>query len=89
MREQIYRNVNQIKQDYPKGTRILLIQMNDEPRPIGPNTCGTVYHVDDLGTIHCHFDNGRSLGVLMGKDEFRKLTREEIEKEMNLKTDEE
>ena len=41
-----------IKKAYPKGTRIKLISMGDDPRPIAPETCGTVDAVDDIGTIH-------------------------------------
>lgn len=66
---------------YPKGTRILLIEMGYDPRPIPPNTRGTVDFVDDAATIHCIFDNGRRLGLLIDADNFRKLTEEEIEEE--------
>ena len=37
--------------------------------------------VDDIGTLHCSFDNGRSLGVVPGEDSFRKLTKEELAEE--------
>lgn len=47
--ERLSRMANQIKAKYPEGTRILLIQMgDDDPRPIPPNTRGTVDFVDDL-----------------------------------------
>ena len=75
------RQAKMLKESYPKGTRILLIQMGDDPRPIEPNTRGTVDVVDDIGTIHCTFDNGRHLGLVYGEDSFRKLTQEEIEEE--------
>lgn len=68
----------QYKAMYPKGTRILLEQMGSDPRPIEPRTRGTVDHVDDLGTIHCTFDNGRRLGIIPEEDSFRKLTRAEL-----------
>ena len=70
-----------LKESYPQGTRILLIEMGEDPRPIEPNTRGTVDVVDDIGTIHCTFDNGRHLGLVYGEDSFRKLTQEEIEEE--------
>lgn len=69
------------KEMYPKGTRIVLISMGDDPRPIGPNTKGTVKCVDDIGTVHCEFDDGRSLGLIPGEDSFRKLTQKELEEE--------
>ncbi len=68
----------QYKALYPKGTRIELIQMGSDPRPIDPGTRGTVDAVDDLGTIHCSFDNGRRLGIIPEEDSFRKLTQDEI-----------
>lgn len=62
--------VENLKKRYPRGTRIELDMMSDDPRPIPPGTKGTVDHVDDIGTIHCHFDNGRYLGVVPGEDSF-------------------
>lgn len=69
------------KETYPAGTRIVLLRMGDDPRPIEPNTRGTVLAVDDIGTVHCSFDNGRSLGLVPGEDSFRKLTEEELSEE--------
>lgn len=68
----------QYKALYPKGTRIELQMMGSDPRPIEPGTRGTVDHVDDLGTIHCTFDNGRRLGIIPEEDSFRRLTQDEI-----------
>lgn len=59
-----------LKRVFPEGIRICLEKMVDDPYPVEPNTLGTVDHVDDAGTIHCNFDNGRSLGVIYGVDEF-------------------
>lgn len=70
------------KAEYPPGTRILLINMGEDIHRVDDNTRGTVHHVDDIGTIHCVFDNGRSLGIVPNKDSFRKLTDEELRKEM-------
>lgn len=72
-----------MKKTYPEGTRILLKHMGDDPRPIEPNTRGTVRHVDDMGTVHCDFDNGRRLGLVPGEDSFRKLTEEELSEEQS------
>ncbi len=66
------------KELYKPGTRILLEQMGDDPRPIPPGTKGTVRVVDDMGTVHCDFDNGRRLGLVPGEDSFRRLTQEEL-----------
>ena len=62
--------VQRMKDQYPPGTRIQLDFMGDDPRPIPPGTKGTVRHVDDIGTVHCDFDNGRRLGLVPGEDSF-------------------
>ena len=61
------------KEIYPKGTRIEVISMENDPRPIAPGTKGTVDFVDSIGTIHCTFDNGRVLGLIPGEDLFKKI----------------
>ena len=78
------RFAQRMKDNYPPGTRIVLLSMGDDPRPIEPNTRGTVKAVDDIGTLHCAFDNGRSLGVVPGEDSFRKLTAEELAEEQEM-----
>lgn len=80
-RDRRTREVANLKAEYPRGTRILLIHMGDDPRPIPPLTRGTVDFVDDIGTVHCRFDNGRFLGLIIGVDDFRKLSKQEIEAE--------
>lgn len=62
--------VKWIKERYPVGTRIELDFMGDDPHPIEPGTRGTVRVVDDLGTVHCDFDNGRRMGLLPAEDVF-------------------
>ena len=75
--------VAMIRQNYPPGTRLELISMND-PQAIPPGSRGTVDHVDDVGTIHMRWDCGRSLGLVPGEDSFRKLTMEEMENEQGM-----
>ena len=62
--------IDRLKDQYPPGTRIELDFMGDDPRPIPPGTRGTVRVVDDMGTVHCDFDNGRRLGLIPGEDCF-------------------
>ena len=61
---------------YPKGTRVEVIEMGDDPHPIEPGTKGTVEVVDDMGTVHCTFDNGRRLGLIPNVDVFYKIWEE-------------
>lgn len=65
--------VSYLKERYPVGTRIQLDSMGDDPRPIEPGTKGTVRVVDDLGTVHCDFDNGRRMGLIPGEDSFHTI----------------
>ena len=64
--------VENIKRTYPPGTRIELISMSDPYAPVPSGTKGTVSFVDDMGTIHPKWDNGRSLGVIVGEDAIAK-----------------
>ena len=72
------------KLNYPPGTRLELIQMGDDPRPVEPGTRGSVRVVDDMGSIHMRWDNGRTLALIPGEDTFRKLTPEEIAQEQQM-----
>ena len=73
--------IQRTKMLYPPGTRIVLGEMSDPYAPVPPGTRGTVKFVDDMGTIHPQWDNGRTLGLIYGEDSFRKLTQEELEEE--------
>ena len=73
--------VDNIKKMYPPGTRIKLIEMDDPYAPVPSGTRGTVNFVDDAGTVHMKWDNGRTLGIVPNVDDFRKLSDSEIETE--------
>ena len=63
--------VERIRRDYPVGTRVELIQMEDvQAPPIG--TLGTVLGVDDTGSLLMRWDNGSGLNVVYGEDLVRK-----------------
>lgn len=53
--------------------------MDNDPRPIPPGTKGIVQFVDDAGTLHCKFDNGRTLGVIPDVDQFHKIDQEQAQ----------
>lgn len=65
--------VNKIKADYPPGTRVELVKLDDPYRNIPVGTQGTVRGVDDTGTIRVAWDNGPCLGVVYGEDECKKV----------------
>ena len=73
------RRIESIKQRYPEGTRICVDCIGDDPRPIESGTKGTVDWVDDIGTVHCNFDNGRCLGLIVGEDSFHVIQQEEVQ----------
>ena len=64
--------VERIRREYPVGTRIELISMDDcQAPPIG--THGTVLAVDDAASLLVHWDNGSTLNVIYNVDRVRKL----------------
>lgn len=66
--------VEQIRSQYPAGTRVELVQMDDaQAPPVG--TLGTVWSVDDTGSIMVHWDNGSGLNVVYGVDVCRKVSK--------------
>nr|WP_233444728.1 DUF4314 domain-containing protein [Listeria innocua] len=64
--------LEKLRKQYPPGTRVELIRMEDiQAPPMG--TQGTVIGVDDIGSIMVSWDNGSSLSVVYGEDSCRKL----------------
>ena len=54
--------------------------MDNDPHPIPSGTKGTVELVDDIGTIHCKFDDGRYLGIIPDEDSFH-IIHDEVQTE--------
>lgn len=65
--------VKRIRAQYPAGTRIELIEMEDPYRKMVPGLQGTVIGVDDAGSLMVEWDNGSTLSVIYGVDRVRKL----------------
>lgn len=64
--------VEKLKREFPKGTRVQLVEMNDvQAPPIG--TKGTVIGIDDIGSIMVAWDNGSSLNVIYNVDKCIKI----------------
>lgn len=66
--------VENLRQRYPVGTRIVLHRMDDPYAPIPPGTKGTVTYVDDMGQIGMSWDNGSGLALVPGDDSFSKVS---------------
>jgi hypothetical protein len=64
--------LDQLKKTYPNGIRVELVQMDDIQAPPA-GTRGTVYGIDDTGSLLVHWDNGSSLNVIYGEDIVRKV----------------
>lgn len=63
--------VERIREEYPAGCRVELIEMDDvQAPPIG--TKGTVIGVDDTASIMVRWDNGSGLNVVYGEDACRR-----------------
>ena len=64
--------VEQVRKEFPIGTQVELVQMDDPfAPPIG--TKGTVRDVDDAASLLVDWDNGSGLNVIYGVDKVRKV----------------
>ena len=64
--------IARLREQYPAGTRVALVSMDDRHAPpVG--TRGTVLAVDDIGSLIMRWDNGSGLNVVYGEDVVRKL----------------
>ena len=60
------------RQQYPKGTRLKLISMED-PQGAPEGTVGEVELVDDIGQIHVRWETGSGLALIPEVDRFQKV----------------
>ena len=64
------KTVERLREQYPDGTRVRLLSMDDpQAPPIG--TEGTVIGVDDAGNIMMSWDSGGGLNLVYGVDSFQ------------------
>ena len=80
--EKLKRQAERYNLSYLPGTRVVLLQMNDPYSPVESGMRGTVQSVDDIGQLLMKWDNGRALALIPGEDSFRRLTQEEIDREL-------
>ena len=62
---------------YRPGDRVQMVECNDPYAPVLPGEKGTIAHIDDAGTLHMRWDDGRTLGVCLEKDIVRKVPPEQ------------
>ncbi len=62
-----HETIERRRKEYPEGTRVELVQMNDPQAPPA-GTKGTVKGVDSIGSLLMAWDNGSSLNVVCGED---------------------
>lgn len=64
--------LERLRKEYPIGTRVELVQMDDcQAPPVG--THGTVTGIDDTGSLLMRWDTGSGLNVVYGVDIVRKV----------------
>lgn len=66
--------VERLRKEYPPGSRVELIGMDDVQAPPA-GTKGSVIGVDDIGSIMVSWDDGSGLSVVYGEDRCRTVER--------------
>jgi len=64
--------IERLCRQYPIGTKVELVSMNDKQAPPA-GTVGRVWGVDDAGSILVRWENGSSLNLIPEADEFKVL----------------
>lgn len=67
----------ELRKNYPSGTRIKLLRMDDPQAPL-KGTEGTVNGVDDTGSLLVSWDSGGSLNVLYEVDKVEKIQTSDV-----------
>ena len=70
--------IEMLRECYPKGMRVQLDRMYDDPYLIQPGTKGTVEGIDDYGHLMMKWDNGETLSLVWDKDSFHKIGMENV-----------
>lgn len=76
--------LNFIKHEYPIGARVKLIYM-DDPYAVPSGTLGTINYIDDEGQIGVTWDDGRTLALIYGVDNFEVINiKKDIEEKISI-----
>jgi len=65
--------IEKLKEEYPEGTKVLLLETMNDSQGVPAGTVGIVRDVDDIGTIHVSWETGSSLGLIPDEDVFKIL----------------
>lgn len=63
-------NIEELKEKYPIGTKIKLLQDMDDIQPIKAGQIGIVEYIDSEGSLHMRWDNGSGLAIIPEIDKF-------------------
>ena len=68
--------VERMQEKYPPGTRVEVVSLCNEEEHLKPGMKGTVVGVDDQPALLVDWDNGSSLSLLIGQDQFAVIQQE-------------
>lgn len=77
VKEYAQEEIKDIKKKYIAGTKIKLIKMYDFYNDLATGEEGIITSVDDLGTLNIKWENGSTLGLVVGVDEFEIIEEQE------------
>ncbi|MGI6700764.1 MAG: DUF4314 domain-containing protein [Christensenellales bacterium] len=65
--------LKRLREEYPPGCTVELIEMNDPYRSMPTGMRGKVTLVDDAGGIHVDWENGSTLAAIHGIDRIKRI----------------
>lgn len=68
-----HETVERVRREYPIGTKVRLLKMDDFQSPPA-GTEGTVTGVDDCASVMVNWSNGSHLSVVYGEDIIEKIS---------------
>ena len=65
--------LKKLREDYPPGCKVELIEMCDVYREMPAGMHGEVMYVDDAGGVHINWANGSTLAAIHGFDRIKRI----------------